>query len=200
MRARGRAWRPRARGGRPVIRIGTRGSDLALTQTGAVAKLLNGLGHETQLVVIHTRGDASDRPFKELDGKAFFTKELDEALLARTIDLAIHSLKDLPTEDPPGLATSTVMRREDPRDVLLLRKSVPLDAASGLPALAKGMKLGTSSARRTAQLAAAFPEVEILDLRGNVPTRVKKLRHGDYDAIVLVVVGLERLQLDFFDF
>jgi hydroxymethylbilane synthase len=180
-----------------LIRIGTRGSDLALRQTSNVAQLLNGLGFATQIVVIHTRGDNSDLPFKELEGKAFFSKELDEALQTRTVDLAIHSLKDLPTEDPAGLATSTVMRREDPRDVLLLRTGVAV--AAGRPALTKGMRLGTSSARRTAQLAAAFPEVSIFDLRGNVPTRVKKLRNGDYDAIVLAAAGLARLKLDLSD-
>jgi hydroxymethylbilane synthase len=182
-----------------LIRVGTRGSDLALRQTTTVAQLLNGYGHETKLVVIKTSGDATDRPFKELEGKAFFTKELDEALLDRSIDLAIHSLKDLPTDDPPGLSTSTVMRREDPRDLLLVRKGVAIDPASRRPLLGAGKRLGTSSARRCAQLAAAFPKAEIVDLRGNVPTRVKKLRDGHYDAIVLAAAGLSRLGLDLSD-
>ena len=182
-----------------MIRIGTRGSDLALRQTTTVAQLLNGFGHETKLVVIKTSGDATDRPFKELEGKAFFTKELDEALLDRSIDLAIHSLKDLPTDDPPGLSTSTVLKREDPRDLLLVRKGVAVDAETGRPRLHAGVKLGTSSARRCAQLAAAFPKAEIADLRGNVPTRVKKLRDGLYDAIVLAAAGLARLGLDLSD-
>ena len=104
-----------------MIRIGTRGSDLALTQTRMVAQLLERHGHPTELVVIQTSGDATDRPFKELEGKAFFTKELDDALLTRAVDLAIHSLKDLPTDDPPGLATTSVLPRADPRDRLLLR-------------------------------------------------------------------------------
>lgn len=182
-----------------MIRIGTRGSDLALRQTTMVAQLLNGLGHETTLVVIHTSGDASDRPFRELEGKAFFTKELDDALLERKVDLAIHSLKDLPTDDPPGLATSTVTRRADPRDVLLVQKGVAVRAASGVPALKPGARLGTSSTRRSAQFTSAFPKVAIADLRGNVPTRVKKLRDGQYDAIVLAAAGLERLGLDLKD-
>src|SRR5262249_6400527 len=144
------------------------------------------------LVVIQTRGDASDRPFKELEGKAFFTKELDEALLARTVDLAIHSLKDLPTDDPPGLATTSVLPRADPRDLLPLRVAPP----NGPPRLRAGLRVGTSSTRRAAQLVAAYPGIKTVDLRGNVPTRVAKLRRGEYDAIVLAAAGLERLGLD----
>jgi hydroxymethylbilane synthase len=175
-----------------LIRIGTRGSDLALRQTKTVAGLLAARGHATELVVIQTRGDASDRPFKELEGKAFFTKELDEALLARQVDLAIHSLKDLPTDDPPGLATTSVLPRADPRDRLLLRVA----PAAGAPLLRAGLRVGTSSTRRAAQLADAFEGVAAVDLRGNVPTRVAKLRRGEYDAIVLAAAGLERLALD----
>jgi hydroxymethylbilane synthase len=124
-----------------LIRIGTRGSELALRQTKTVAGLLAARGHATELVVIQTRGDASDRPFRELEGKAFFTKELDEALLARQVDLAIHSLKDLPTDDPTGLATTSVLPARGPRATLLLRVA----PAAGAPLLG-GMRVGTSSA------------------------------------------------------
>jgi hydroxymethylbilane synthase len=180
-----------------VIRIGTRGSDLALTQTRMVAQLLERLGHKTELVVIQTSGDATDRPFKELEGKAFFTKELDDALLTWAVDLAIHSLKDLPTDDPPGLATTSVLPRADPRDRLLLRVApVHGSPQRGAPLLRAGMRVGTSSTRRAAQLKEAFPGIAALDLRGNVPTRVQKLRRGDYDAIVLAAAGLDRLGLD----
>ena len=180
-----------------MIRIGTRGSDLALTQTRMVAQLLERHGHPTELVVIQTSGDATDRPFKELEGKAFFTKELDDALLTRAVDLAIHSLKDLPTDDPPGLATTSVLPRADPRDRLLLRVApVHGSPQRGAPLLRAGMRVGTSSTRRAAQLKEAFPGIAALDLRGNVPTRVQKLRRGDYDAIVLAAAGLDRLGLD----
>jgi hydroxymethylbilane synthase len=182
-----------------VIRLGTRGSDLALRQSSMVTERLRAAGAQVEVVIIQTRGDQSDRPFRELEGKAFFTKELDEALLDRKVDLAIHSLKDLPTEDPLGLLTICVLPRADSRDVLLLRREVTvLRDASGL-ALPRGIRLGTSSARRFAQIELAFPGVQVVDLRGNVPTRVAKLRRGEYDGILIAAAGVERLGLDLKD-
>ncbi|MBL8843184.1 MAG: hydroxymethylbilane synthase [Planctomycetes bacterium] len=187
-----------------MIRLGTRGSALALRQSGFVAERLRAGGLAVELVTIATRGDASDRPFRELEGKAFFTKELDEALESRAIDLAIHSLKDLPTDDPDGLVTLPVLPRADPRDLLLARRGVRPASSDGATRdgelrLPRGARVGTSSARRFAQLLHACPGIDVVDLRGNVPTRVEKLRRGDYDAIVLAAAGLERLALDLSD-
>jgi len=176
------------------IRLGTRGSDLARTQSELVAARLRAAGHVVELVIIATRGDATDRPFRELEGKAFFTRELDEALLDRSIDVAVHSLKDLPTGEEPGLATHPVLPRADPRDLLLARRGIARNGE--LPA---GARVGTSSARRGAQLEEAFPGIATVDLRGNVPTRVAKLRRGDYDAIVVAAAGIERLALELSD-
>jgi hydroxymethylbilane synthase len=173
-----------------AIRLGTRGSDLALTQSRTVAGRLEERGATVEFVVVETRGDATDRPFKEIEGKAFFTKELDDALLERRVDLAVHSLKDLPTDDPPDLATIEVLPRADARDLLLKRPGV---------AIGPGVRVGTSSARRFAQLEESFPGVNVVDLRGNVPTRVAKLRRGDYDAIVIAAAGVARLGLDLAD-
>ena len=163
-----------------MIRLGTRGSDLALKQSGMVTERLRALRRQVEVVIVQTRGDATDRPFREIEGKAFFTKELDDALLEKRIDLAVHSLKDLPTEDPPGLATISVLPRADPRDVLLLRREIVVRRdAAGRVLLPAGTRIGTSSARRCAQLEHAFPGVKVADLRGNVPTRVAKLRRGE---------------------
>ncbi|MBM4016696.1 MAG: hydroxymethylbilane synthase, partial [Planctomycetes bacterium] len=186
--------------GHAVIRLGTRGSALALTQSDFVADRLRAAGHAVERVIVHTRGDASDRPFRELEGKAFFTRELDLALLAGAIDLAVHSLKDLPTDEPDGLASIGVLPRADPRDVLLLRRGIAARTRrDGLPELPAGTRVGTSSARRFAQLGRAFPGVVVADLRGNVPTRVARLRHGDFDAIVIAAAGIDRLSLDLAD-
>ncbi len=183
-----------------MIRLGTRGSALALRQSGLVADRLRATGLAVELVTIATRGDASDRPFRELEGKAFFTKELDEALYARAIDLAIHSLKDLPTDDPDGLVTLTVLPRADPRDLLLARRGVLRAAPHGAaPMLPPGARVGTSSTRRFAQLAHVCRGIDVVDLRGNVPTRIEKLRRGEYDAIMLAAAGIERLALDLRD-
>ncbi len=183
-----------------MIRLGTRGSELALCQSTLVAQRLRAAGHEVELVVIRTRGDATDRPFREIEGRAFFTKELDDALLDRSVDLAVHSLKDLPTDDPPRVTTICVLKRADPRDLLLLRRDVALRRKGGSPGLLPpGIRLGTSSARRFAELDHAFPGVVVVDLRGNVPTRVEKLRRGDFDGIVIAAAGVERLGLDLAD-
>lgn len=176
-----------------ALRIGTRGSDLALWQARHVAALLAALpgAPATEIVEIRTEGDrVLDRPLSAVEGKAFFTKEIEEALAGREVDLAVHSLKDLPTTLPPGLALGAVLRREDPHDVLLAREGVTFES---LPA---GARIGTSSLRRRALLARWRPDVELADLRGNVPTRIRRLEEGRYDAVVLAAAGVVRLGLE----
>jgi len=175
-----------------VLRIGTRGSDLALWQARHVAARLAALpgAPPTEIVVIRTEGDqVLDVPLSTVEGKAFFTKEIEAALRERTVDLAVHSLKDLPTVLPEGLAIGAVLEREDPRDVLLSR-GVPF---AELPT---GARVGTSSLRRRAVLARWRPDLRLVDLRGNVPTRIRKLEEGAYDAIVLAAAGVRRLGLE----
>jgi hydroxymethylbilane synthase len=184
---------------RRTLRIGTRGSELAIWQARHVAGLLSALdgapgelSHLTvEIVEIRTEGDqVLDRPLSQVEGKAFFTREIEEALAAGTVDLAVHSLKDLPTALPDGLAIGAVLERGDPRDVWLSR------AGAGFAALAAGARIGTSSLRRRALVARWRPELELVDLRGNVPTRVRRLEEGRYDAIVLAAAGVERLGLE----
>lgn len=186
-----------------VLRIGTRGSDLALWQAHTVQGLLRDLGVGTEITIIQTRGDRiDDVPFSKLEGKGFFTKELEDAQLESRVDFAVHSLKDLTTQEPAGLTLVAMIGREDPREVLLVRPNAidqdKLQAGDVLP-LIEGAKLGTSAARRQAQVRLLRPDVEILDLRGNVPTRVRKLREGMYDAILLARAGIVRLELDLDD-
>lgn len=182
------------------IIIGTRGSDLALWQANYTKDLLEAKGHAVEIRIIQTVGDRSqqwDTSFDKLEGKGFFTKELEEALLNKSIDLAVHSHKDLPTTSPDGLMVAGVSRREDPSDILIMTKEA-MDEKQKF-ALKKNAKVGTSSARRKSQLLAFRPDVSINDLRGNVPTRINKLRKGDYDAIILAAAGVERLELDLED-
>ncbi len=178
-----------------VVRIGTRGSELALWQARTVGALLaerTGVGYE--LVVVHTAGDKDrSRALHELGGSGYFTKELQQALLRGQVDLVVHSLKDLPTVEPEGLALGAVCLREDPSELLLAREEARGDGALGLRA---GAVVGTSSLRRTAQILSLQPDVEVKALRGNVPTRVRKLKEGAYDAIVLAYAGVHRLGLD----
>jgi hydroxymethylbilane synthase len=176
-----------------TLRIGTRASALALWQARTVASLIARQpgAPNVELVHIKTEGDVrTDVPLWQVGGRAFFTKEIDRALLAREVDLAVHSLKDLSTVLESGLALAAVLEREDSRDALL---SV---TASSLSALAKGARVGTSSLRRRAFLAHARPDLVPLELRGNVPTRLERLQEGKYDAIILAVAGLKRLELD----
>jgi hydroxymethylbilane synthase len=141
-------------------------------------------------VPIRTAGDAvADVPLSQVAGRAFFTKEIEEALLAGEIDLAVHSLKDLATDLPPGLALGAILPRADPRDALIARQG------GGYEDLPAGARIGTSSLRRRALLRRWRPDVEVVDLRGNVPTRVAHLDTGDFDGIVLAAAGLERLGL-----
>lgn len=180
---------------RPALRLGTRGSDLALWQARHIAALLAArCGVSPELVIVHTSGDRDrSRSLHELPGSGFFTKELQAELLAGRVDLVAHSLKDLPTDEPSGLALGAILQREDPRELLLRRSEAVGD---GPLRLRHGSSLGTSSLRRAAQALALQPDVVIKPLRGNVPTRVRKLREGGYDAIMLAAAGVDRLGLD----
>jgi hydroxymethylbilane synthase len=172
-----------------------------LWQARRVASILaERLDIECDIEIVKTRGDrVQDVAFRKMEGKGFFTKELQDALVTRHIDLVVHSLKDLPTDEPEGLEIIAIPERADPADMLLARRDLlerthvdPL----GLPA---GAVLGTSSLRRAAQALALNPEIRVRALRGNVPTRISKLRQGDYDAILLAAAGVYRLGLDLED-
>ncbi len=184
----------------PLI-IGTRGSELALWQANFTKTVLESNGYLVELKIIKTKGDATQQwnlSFDKIEGKGFFTKELEDALLAGEIDLAVHSCKDLPTEFPEGLTIAAYSKRANPFDILLIRKDSKDDTkVLKLRSLAK---VGTSSARRKAQLLALRPDIEVMDLRGNVPTRVNKLKENQYDAIVLASAGLERLNINLDEF
>lgn len=180
------------------IRIGSRGSDLALWQAHFVQDELTKLGHEVEIKIIETRGDKiQDLSFDKIEGKGFFTKEIEDALLNDEIDLAVHSHKDLETTSPEGLTIAAVSYREDPTDVLLIREESHDDFK--LLELKDDPIVGTSSARRQTQIRRLRQDAELRELRGNVPTRINKLRNGDYDAIVLASAGISRLELDLSD-
>ena len=182
----------------PLI-IGTRGSDLALWQARHVSALLKEIGIESELKIIKTQGDQIQHlSFDKLEGKGFFTKEIEEALLSGETDLAVHSHKDLPTESPEELVIAAVSSREDPAELLLIRKEA-VDTGRKF-CLKQGAVVGTSSARRKAQLLAFRSDVKLKDLRGNVPTRLRKLSDGEYDAILIAKAGVERLELNTDDF
>jgi len=181
------------------IRIGSRGSDLALWQAHFVKDQLEKLGHFVDIKIIVTKGDRiQDLSFDKMEGKGFFTKEIEEALLKNEIDLAVHSHKDLETTNPEGLIIGAVSYRENPSDLLLIHES-GFDSTQPFQ-LKKNAIIGTSAARRKSQLLRLRPDCELKDLRGNVPTRVQKLRDGQYDAIVLAAAGVHRLNLDLSDF
>ena len=170
------------------LRIGSRGSQLALWQANHISSLLRERGHEIELEIIKTTGDKiTDVALAQVGTKGMFTKEIEEALAEGRVDLAVHSLKDLPTELPPGFELVAITTRVNPRDAFL---AVKYDTLSALP---KGARVGTSSLRRQAQLKQARPDLEIHALRGNVDTRVRKLAEGEYDAIILASAGLTRL-------
>jgi len=178
----------------PII-IGTRGSDLALWQANFVRKELENRGHEVQIEIIKTQGDKiQDLSFDKMEGKGFFTKEIEDALLRKEIDLAVHSHKDLETNQPEGLEVAAVSSRANPCELLLIRESAHEENA--LWGLKKDATVGTSSARRKSQLLALRRDIQIKELRGNVPTRVEKLKTGAYDAILLAKAGVLRLELD----
>lgn len=168
--------------------IGTRGSALARTQTEWVAAQLRKFGHAIEIQIISTRGDREqDRPVPELGGKGLFTAELEEALRDGSIHVAVHSLKDLPVEDPEGLCLGAIPVREDWHDVLVTRDELTLDQ------LPEGARVGTASLRRRALLAAERPDLELVPIRGNVDTRMNKALSGELDGVVLAAAGLRRL-------
>ncbi|WP_158922740.1 hydroxymethylbilane synthase [Acidisphaera sp. S103] len=179
----------------PPLRVGTRGSPLALVQTRIFLRHLgSGEGQET---VIATTGDAvQDRPLADIGGKGLFAKEIHEALLDGRVDCAVHSLKDLETELPPGVMLGCVLTREDARDVLILGDACGApDLADPLAALPHGALVGTSSVRRQAQLLHARPDLHVTSIRGNVQTRLRKLREGQCQASLLALAGLRRLDM-----
>lgn len=174
--------------------IGSRGSKLALWQAEQARQRLLELNPQivVRVEIIKTTGDVKSDPLSVIGGKGVFTKELEDALLDTRIDLAVHSLKDLPTILPEGLSISAICEREDARDALVLRSEVPGSSLAGLPT---GAIVGTSSQRRLAQLKALRGDVIVKDLRGNVDTRIRKLDEGQYDAVILATAGLVRLGL-----
>src|ERR1700730_749719 len=170
------------------LRIGSRGSQLALWQANHISALLRERGHEIGLEIIKTTGDKiTDVALAKVGTKGMFTKEIEEALAEGRIDLAVHSLKDLPTEISPGFEIAAITTRENPRDVFCSSKYKNIDD------LPQGARVGTSSLRRQAQLKAVRPDLESFPLRGNVDTRLRKLEAGEYDAIILAAAGLKRL-------
>jgi len=177
--------------------IGSRGSKLALTQAGLIKTELEVLNPTitVRIEIIKTSGDVNTDPLSVIGGKGVFTKELEEALLAGRVDLAVHSLKDLPTILPDGLMIAAITKREDPRDALVLgRKLKSVDAS--IKSLPKGAIVGTSSPRRLAQLKNLRGDLVIKDVRGNIDTRLRKLDEGQYDALVLACAGLRRLGME----
>lgn len=179
--------------------IGTRGSELALWQANHIKDRLAEFGYLAELKVIKTQGDHIQHlRLDKLEGKGFFTKELEEELLSGAIDIAVHSHKDLPTTNPPGLIIAAVSEREDPSELLLILKDC-VDSKKKL-ALKHNAIVGTSSNRRKSQLLALRPDLEIEDLRGNINTRIQKLRDENYDAIMIAKAGVERIQIDLSEF
>ncbi|MDR3751916.1 MAG: hydroxymethylbilane synthase [Terracidiphilus sp.] len=171
------------------LRIGSRGSQLALWQANHIAALLRGQGHRVEIEIIKTTGDKlQEVTFAQVGSKGMFTKEIEEALAAGRVDLAVHSLKDLPTELPEPFALAATPPRVDPRDVFV---SVKYASLAELP---QGARVGTSSQRRRAQLKALRPDIEAIEFRGNVDTRLRKLAEGQVDAILLAAAGLDRLE------
>jgi hydroxymethylbilane synthase len=172
------------------LRIGSRGSQLALWQANHIAALLRSRGHQVVLQIIKTTGDKiTDVALAKVGTKGMFTKEIEEALAANHVDLAVHSLKDLPTEVPPGFEIAAITKRENPLDVFVSQHCDSIDD------LLRRAHVGTSSLRRQAQLKAIRPDLEIHPLRGNVDTRLRKLASGEYDAIILAAAGVTRLGL-----
>jgi hydroxymethylbilane synthase len=188
-RSRSRASGGSANGG--AVRIGTRSSELALRQARLVQAALASRGVEAELVTFKTTGDKQlDQPLSAIGAKGLFTRELERALVAGRVDCCVHSLKDLPTESPEGLAIVALLEREDPRDVLVVNHSIVAEALDDLP---RGSRVGTSSLRRRAQLHALRRDLDVVELRGNVPTRLRKVDEGRAHAAILAAAGLVRL-------
>jgi hydroxymethylbilane synthase len=175
-------------GNHSKLRIGSRGSQLALWQANHISSLLRAREHEVEIEIIHTTGDKiTDVALAKVGTKGMFTKEIEEALAAGRVDLAVHSLKDLPTELTKGFEIAAITERQDPRDAFCSREYATVQE------LPQKARVGTSSLRRQAQLKAIRPDLEIHPLRGNVDTRLRKLEEGEYDAIILASAGLNRL-------
>jgi hydroxymethylbilane synthase len=173
------------------LRIGSRGSQLALWQANHVAALLRDQGHSVEIEVIKTTGDKiTSIALAKVGTKGMFTKEIEDALHEKRVDLAVHSLKDVPTELAEEFELAAIMKREDPRDAFI---SVKFSSLEELP---QGARVGTSSLRRQCQLKAVRPDLEVFPLRGNVDTRLRKLESGEYAAIILAAAGVHRLGLD----
>lgn len=173
------------------LRLGTRGSKLALVQAELVRSALHARGEDCRIVIVKTSGDRiQDRALADAGGKGLFVKELEDALLREDIDLAVHSMKDVPTDLPPSLVLTAFLKREDPSEAFLSHR------AKSLAELPKGSKVGTSSVRRHAQVARRRSDLDIVLLRGNVDTRIAKLDAGEMDAIFLAYAGLRRLGLE----
>lgn len=181
------------------LTIGTRGSALALWQAHYTQAALNRIGIESELEIIKTQGDIIQHlSFDKLEGKGFFTKEIEDHLLAKNVDLAVHSLKDMPTTSHPDLILAAVSYRDDPADWLIINKD-SIDNNQTLK-LKSGAKIGTSSNRRKAQLLSLRPDFEMVDIRGNVTTRLGKIKEGVADAVMLAAAGLSRLEIDLSDY
>lgn len=179
--------------------IGTRGSKLALWQANDLKDKLTEIGLNPELKIIKTKGDKiQDLSFDKIEGKGFFTKEIEEELLQGTIDIAVHSLKDLPTTQPEGLVLAGLSERADCSDLLIIKKEA-FDSSKNLKLKSEAV-VGTSSIRRKTQLLNLSNDIVIKDLRGNVPTRINKLREGNYDAVVLASAGVNRLEIDLSEF
>ena len=173
------------------IRIATRGSELALRQARMVQQALATRGVVSELKTFTTVGDRKlDVPLASIGGKGLFTQELEDALAKGTVDCCVHSLKDLPTADPEGLPVLAVLEREDPRDALVLNSNISAESLGEIP---RGSRIGTSSLRRRAQLLSLRPDLEVVELRGNVPTRLRKVDDGQVHAAILAAAGLHRL-------
>jgi len=185
------------------IRIATRKSALALWQANWVKDELAKLGNDSELVLVDSQGDTDKTSaFAVMQGQGFFTKSVQDAITDGRADMAVHSFKDLPSAPHPQLEIAAMTKRADPRDVLLIRDvdkgQADIASLDALP-LKQGAKVGTSAVRRQKQLLTLRPDLEVAELRGNVPTRIQKLRDGNYDAIVLAAAGIERLELDLSD-
>lgn len=181
------------------IILGTRGSKLALWQANHVSGRLSAVGHEVEIQVIKTQGDKVQHlGFDKLEGKGFFTKEIEDALIAGKVDFAVHSMKDLPTTQPDGLVLGGVSERADARDTMIIHEDKLISKAP--ISLIPGAVIGTSSVRRKVNLNHLFSDIELKDIRGNVPTRIQKLRDREFDAILLAKAGLDRLEIDLSEF
>jgi hydroxymethylbilane synthase len=179
--------------------IGSRGSDLALWQAHFMQDQLKSIGHDSEVIIIKTKGDKIQHlSFDKIEGKGFFTKEIEDQLLDGSIDVAVHSMKDLPTTSPEGLRIAATSYRENPSDTLLILND-SFDSTQPLR-LKKETIVGTSSARRKALLKDLNPDISTEDIRGNVPTRIQKLREGQFGAIVLATAGLNRLEINLSEF